>query len=76
MRFATPERVKTPWYTFMNGIPEHLDYQECSMCAALERIAERYPQLTAYDFMGSHVSYAQAMADIRACARALRAASI
>ena len=76
MIFSKPESVKTPWYPFMNGIPEHLDYQECSMCEAVERIADKYPDYIAYEFMGSLTSYQKAVSAIHECARALRAAGI
>ena len=76
MILSKPEKVKTPWYPFMNGIPEHLDYQECSMCEAVEKIAQKYPDHIAYEFMGRLVSYRKAVAAIHECAHALRAAGI
>ncbi|MBP3653591.1 MAG: AMP-binding protein [Clostridia bacterium] len=60
----------------MNGIPAHLDYPEWSMCEAVEKAAEQYPDFTAYDFMGKSTSYRTAVEDIYACARALRAAGV
>ena len=60
----------------MNGIPARLDYPEWSMCEAVEQAAGQYPDHIAYDFMGRHTSYRTAVADIHACARALRAAGV
>ena len=60
----------------MNGIPEHLSYQECSMCEAVEAVAKKYPDHTAYEFMGSRISYAKAVSAIHECARALRTIGI
>ena len=60
----------------MNGIPAHLDYPEASMCEAVEAVAKRYPGYIAYDFMGKHTSYADAVRAIHDCARALRAIGI
>ena len=76
MIFPKPEKVKTPWMPFMNGIPAQLDYFEGSMCEAVERIAEKYPNVIAYDFMGSHTNYRRCVEEIYACARALRAAGV
>ena len=76
MKFSRPEGVKTPWEAFMDFIPMHMDYPECSMCEAVERVAKEYPTVIAYDFMGSHTSYTQAVAAIHECARALRAAGV
>lgn len=70
------EAVKTPWMPFMNGIPAQLDYFEGSMCEAVERMGEKYPDYIACDFMGSHIRYAELVESIRECARALRAAGI
>lgn len=76
MIFMKPEAVKTPWYPFMNGIPEKLDYPQYSMCEAVERIAEKYPDYIAYDFMGRHTTYREAVAAIHECAKALRAMGV
>ena len=76
MIFPNFDKVKTPWMPFMNGIPAHLDYPDGTMVEAMAKIAREYPDLIAYDFMGGHTSYTKAMADIDACARALRAAGV
>ncbi len=76
MIIPKPQNVKTPWMPFMNGIPAQLDYFEGSMCEAVENIAEKYPNVIAYDFMGSHTNYRRCVEAIHACARALRAAGV
>ena len=76
MKFPRPETVRTPWEPFMDFIPMHIDYPECSMCEGVERIAQRHPDVIAYDFMGGHTSYTKAVEAIHECARALRAAGI
>jgi len=60
----------------MNGIPAQLDYPDCGLCEAVEEAAGKYPDFIAYDFMGKRTSYAQAVAAIHECARALRAIGI
>ena len=68
--------VKTPWYAKMGVIPCHMDYFQGSMVEAVERVADQYPKLTAYSFMGSCVSYKKLVEQIHACAASLKACGI
>ena len=45
--------VKTPWYAKMGVVPCHLEYQQCTMEEAVEKIAEKYPKLTAYQILSA-----------------------
>ncbi len=56
----------------MGEIPMHLDYFQGTMTEAVERIAEKYANITACEFMGSRITYARLVEQIYACARALR----
>ena len=64
--------VKTPWAPFMGEVPMHLDYFQGTMTEAVERIAEKYANITACEFMGSRISYARLVEQIHDCAKALR----
>ena len=64
--------VKTPWAPFMGDVPMHLDYFQGTMIEAVEKMGAKYPNVNAYEFMGSYVSYPKLVAQIHACARALR----
>lgn len=70
------EKEKTtryiPWEKSMEGIPLHLDYFLGTMYEAVERIADQYPDLTAFDFGGRQTSYSSMMQQIDKCARSLR----
>ena len=68
--------VKTPWYAKMGAIPCHLNYPDGTMVEAVERIAERYPKMTAYEFMGSKTRYPRLVEEIHAAARALKACGV
>ena len=68
--------VKTPWYAKMGSIPCHLDYPEGTMVDAVERVAERYPKMTAYEFMGSKTSYPKLVKAIHAAAKSLKACGV
>ena len=68
--------VKTPWYAKMGVVPCHLEYQQCTMEEAVEKIAEKYPKLTAYNFLGTNTKYPDLVKEIRACAAALKACGV
>lgn len=64
--------AKTPWKSSMGDVPMHLNYFEGSMYQALERIAEKYPDNIAFDFMGRSTTYKVLIEKINACAKSLR----
>jgi len=64
--------AKTPWAQYMGDVPMHLDYFEGSMFEALERIAEKYPNYVAFDFMGKSTTYKKFVQEIEICAKALK----
>ena len=70
------QAVKTPWEPWMGTVPMHLDYFQGTMAQAVARIAEKYPDAEACEFMGSHISYEKLVEQIHECARALRAIGI
>ena len=69
--------AKTPWLkSYDPECPAHLDYFMGTLEEAFERMAEKYPDYIAYDFMGKSTTYKKAIADIHACAKALKAMGI
>ena len=64
--------AKTPWKDYLGGVPMHLQYFEGSMFEALQKIAEQYPDYTAFEFMGRRTSYRQMINNIEECAKALK----
>ncbi len=64
--------AKAPWRSSMGDVPFHLDYFDGSMFEAVEKIAEKYPNNIAFDFMGRSTSYKTLVREIEACAKALR----
>ena len=64
--------VRTPWAPWMGQVPMHLDYFQGTMAEAVERMGVKYANFDAYEFMGSHVSYARLVEQIHECAKALR----
>ena len=70
------EEVKKPWFRFYGCVPETLDYPDCTMAEAVENVAKKYPDYIAYDFMGKKTTYANAVKDIIAAAKALKALGV
>ena len=64
--------AKTPWEGHTEDIPLHLDYFQGSMVDAINASAEKYPNSTAFSFMGKATSYRTMIQEIERCARALR----
>ena len=67
---------KAPWLKFYCGVPEHLQYPDTTMVGLVAEAAKKYPELTAYTFMGAKTSYAEMMEDIRLCARGFKALGV
>ena len=68
--------AKTPWKDHLGSVPMHLEYFEGSMFEAVERIARKYPDQVAFDFMGKSTTYKKMMQEIETCAKALRTIGI
>ena len=78
MSNAVAERpaVKTPWIKNLGDVPAHLTYERRSMYRAVEEIAEKYPNHTAYIFMGKKTTYRALIQEIHVCARAFKSIGI
>lgn len=68
--------AKTPWKDYMGEVPMHLDYFEGSMFEAVEKVAAKYPDSVAFDFMGKSTTYRRMVQQIENCAKALKAMGI
>ena len=64
--------AKTPWASHLGDVPMHLDYFGGSMFEAVEKIAQRYPDNVAFDFMGSPTTYRRLVQQVEQCAKALK----
>ena len=67
---------KAPWLKFYCGVPEYLQYPDTTMVGLVAEATKKYPELTAYTFMGAKTSYAEMMEDIRLCARGFKALGV
>ena len=68
--------VRTPWEAYSEGVPMHLTYPDCAMVDMVEQSARKKPNLCAYTFYTTKVSFKVFMEQIQACARALAAMGI
>lgn len=68
--------TRAPWINNLGDVPATLDYFQGSMYEAVEKIAQKYPEYIAYDFMGRSTTYKKFVEQINLCARALKAIGI
>ena len=68
--------AKAPWLSSYDNVPHNLDYPDCSMAELVLRTAQKYPDITAYDFFGCKQTYRGFADEIRQCSRGLLAAGI
>jgi long-chain acyl-CoA synthetase len=64
--------VKTPWIASFGDVPHHLDYFDGSLFDMAEKMAEKYPDKIAFDFMGRATTYKSFADGVRKCAKALK----
>ncbi|HEY3447967.1 MAG TPA: AMP-binding protein [Myxococcales bacterium] len=62
-----------PWLSFYGDVPTTLEYPRRTMYQALLQTASAMPDAPAWEFMGRRATYAQLLAEIDRCARALAA---
>ncbi|MBQ9393100.1 MAG: AMP-binding protein, partial [Oscillospiraceae bacterium] len=69
--------VKTPWLASKDEeVPATLTYSTLSMAGKVEEIVKKYPDYTAYEFMGHATTYAQMWEKTVACAKSLKAIGV
>lgn len=64
--------AKTPWKENLGDLPFHMEYFRGTMYQAVKKVAEQYPDHTAFTFMGKSTTYRKMMEEIDRCARSLR----
>ncbi len=60
-----------PWLKFYGNVPHTIDYPRVTMYRALADSAAKYPDATAYDFLGYTSTYRRFIEEIDQCANAL-----
>ncbi len=74
MKNKKKDYKKTPWLKFYDeeGIPNHIEYPDCSMVDMIIQSAEKWPDNTAYVYYGHKVTYKSFVKKIEKAARALK----
>ena len=65
-------KAKTPWADHLGEVPLHTRYFEGTMYEMIEKVAKKYPDNIAFDFMGRSTTYKRLVEEIHKCARSLR----
>jgi len=73
---ATNALISAPWLKYYDDVPHNLDYPNCSMVHMVLATAEKYPNITAYEFFGCKQTYKKFADEIYLCARGLLAINI
>ena len=68
--------ASAPWLAFYGNTPATLNYPSCTMYQLLAETARKYPENTAYVFMGKETTYADFMKRIELAAKGLTALGI
>lgn len=68
--------IDKPWLKLYKGIPEKLDYPECTMFELIENSSIKYPNNIAYDYFGTTCNYKNLIDKIHEVAKALKMQNI
>lgn len=69
-------KVKTPWYSFYDGVKEHLEYPDFSLYNMLENSMKNHENYISYNYYGAKKTYKEFIEQIDKCARALKSLGI
>ncbi len=61
--------IKTPWYSFYDGIKAHLDYPDISMYKMLEESMKKHPDYISYNYFGAKKTYKEFVQEVDECAK-------
>ena len=64
--------AKTPWIKNLGEVPAHLEYFEGSMFDMAKKVADKYPDYVAFDFMGRPTTYRKFIDMTEKCAKSLK----
>ena len=68
--------LKTPWYSFYDGVREHLDYPDNSAYELLEESAAAHLDHVSYNYFGTKNTYKGLLDQIDKCARAFKSLGV
>jgi len=68
--------IKAPWLNHYADVPHHLEYPEGNMFSLLDETVQKYPNYTAYSFLGNHTTFKSFAEQVQVVAKAFYAAGI
>ena len=69
-------KIKTPWYSFYDGVKEHLEYPNISLYKLLENSILQHPDYISYNYYGTKRTYKEFAQEIDKCARAFKSLGV
>ena len=69
-------KIKTPWYSFYDGVKEHLEYPNISLYKMLKNSILKHQDYISYNYYGTKRTYKEFAQEIDACARAFKSLGV
>ena len=70
------KEIKTPWYSYYDGVRKHLKYPDNSLYELIEESAQNHLDVVSYNYFGTKRTYREFLDEIDECARAFRAIGV
>lgn len=64
--------VKTPWYSYYEGVRKHLKYPDNTLYELIEESAQNHLDVISYNYFGTKRTYKEFLKEIDECARAFK----
>lgn len=69
-------KIKTPWYSFYDGVKEHLEYPNISVYKMLENSILKHQDYISYNYYGTKRTYKEFAKEIDRCAKAFKSLGV
>ena len=68
--------IKTPWYSYYEGVRKHLKYPDNTLYELIEESAQNHLDVISYNYFGTKRTYKEFLKEIDECARAFKALGV
>lgn len=68
--------IKTPWYSYYEGVRKHLKYPDNTLYELIEESAQKHLDVISYNYFGTKRTYKDFLKEIDECARAFKALGV
>lgn len=66
------KKIKTPWYSYYDGVKERLEYPDISLYELLEKTANNHLDNISYNYYGTKKTYKEFLKQIDDCAKSFK----